>query len=53
MIKDHIRQLMILNEVQVIASRIIRDENQFQEVSQRIEEVRDMIIQEIQPATEQ
>ena len=52
MIKDHLRQLMILNEIHVISARIIHDKVQYQELSERLDEVKDMIIQEIQP-TEQ
>lgn len=53
MIKDHIRQLMILNEIQVIASRIIHDEKKYLELADRLEQVKVMIIEEMQPFTKQ
>lgn len=41
---EHVRQLMILAEVQVLVARIVHDPKNFQEISERIEEVKSMIL---------
>lgn len=46
---QQINQVLILSEVQIIIARTVHDEKKFNEINERINEVKQMILETINP----